>query len=135
THVDLDGSGTATFNYTVNVTHDPGTLIDWKVTGTINILNFNDFAVSNVSVSDDISDDTNDTCSITDGVNTGDPLTGQTVPAYADPNPGLLSLSYTCTWAPGAGPALNEEHNTARVDWPDTPGSDDTADLPAGYAD
>jgi hypothetical protein len=135
THVDLDGSGTATFNYTVNVTHDPGTLTNWKVTGTINILNFNDFAVSNVSVSDDISDDTNDTCSITDGTNTGDPLTGQTVPAFVDPNPGLLSLSYTCTWAPGAGPSANMEHNTARVDWPDTTGSVDTADLPAGHAD
>jgi hypothetical protein len=135
TKVDLDGSGTATFNYTVKVTHDPGTLTNWKVTGTINILNFNDFAVPNVTVSDDISDDANDTCSITDGVNTGDPLGGQTVPAFVDPNPGLLSLSYTCTWAPGAGPAANMEHNTARVDWPDTTGSADTADLPAGHAD
>jgi hypothetical protein len=135
THVDLDGSGTATFNYTVNVTHDPGTLTNWMVTGTINILNFNDFAVSGLTVTDDISDDTNDTCSITDGVNTGDPLTGQTVPAFVDPNPGLLSLSYTCTWAPGAGPLANMEHNTARVDWPDTTGSTTTADLPAGHAD
>jgi hypothetical protein len=130
--IDLDGSGSATFNYTVKVTHDPGTLTNWQVAGTITILNFNDFAVADVQVGDNIDDDTNDTCVVTDGVDSGNPLTGQTVPAFVDPDPGMLTLTYACTY--GAAPASDTEHNTVRVDWPDTTGSDDTADLKAGFA-
>jgi hypothetical protein len=138
THVDLDGSGTATFNYTVNVTHDPGTLTNWQASGTITIVNFNDFPVSGVDVTDAIHTgtpsnngnlDANATCGVTNG-------TDQTVAAFDGTDPGVLQLGYSCSWT-GTGPANNTEYNTATVTWPftsaDPPG--DTQDLPAGSAD
>lgn len=138
-------ASSATVTYTVTVSHDAGHDTNWMVTGTITILNFNDFAVSGVNIDDvinktaepagndpaniDYDQDTNATCSVTDG-------TGETVPAYDNGTamPGVFQTDYTCTWN-SSGPATNSEYNTVGIDWPLTTGSDDTADLPAGAAD
>jgi hypothetical protein len=138
-------ASSATVTYTVTVTHDAGQDTNWMVTGTITILNFNDFAVSSVNINDVINktaepagndpsniaydQDANASCSVTDG-------TGVTVPAYDSGTamPGSLQRDYSCTWNP-SGPASNSEYNTVGIDWPFTAGSDDTADLPAGAAD
>jgi hypothetical protein len=63
--------GSATFNYTVGVTHDAGTISDVKVTGTISVFNpnvdasNNTVAVSGVEVTDTLSDGT--VCTVTGG--------------------------------------------------------------------
>jgi hypothetical protein len=63
--------GTATFNYTVSVQHDGGTISAVKVTGTISVFNPNVDANSNTvavdidGVTDQLSDGTN--CTVTDG--------------------------------------------------------------------
>ena len=63
--------GSATFNYTVKVTHDGGTISAVKVTGTISVFNpntdslGNTVAVSGVDVSDQLSDGT--VCTVANG--------------------------------------------------------------------
>jgi hypothetical protein len=63
--------GTATFNYTVNVTHDVGTISEVTVSGTITVTNPNvdsnndTVAVDIDSVSDELSDGT--VCTVTNG--------------------------------------------------------------------
>jgi hypothetical protein len=138
-------ASSATVTYTVTVSHDAGHDTNWTVKGTITILNFNDFAVSGVNIDDvinktaepagndptniDYDQDTHASCSVDDGA-------GVTVPAYDTVNalPGVFQSDYTCTWT-SPGPSSGTEYNTVGIDWPDTPGSDDTAELPAGNAD
>src|SRR5262249_44885229 len=60
-----DGSS-ATFNYTVAVTHNAGVDSNWGVTGKITVTNPNGFAVSGVQVSDAIND-SNSSCSVSGG--------------------------------------------------------------------
>ena len=98
----IAAGGTATFNYTVGVTHDAGTDSGWQVTGTITVSNPNGFDVSSVNVTDTI--DNNGICNVTNGSNV-------TVPAN-----GSLPLSYTCTFTsnPGSGT------NTATATWDST---------------
>jgi hypothetical protein len=66
--------GNVTFNYTVTVTHDGGTIGNIKVTGTITVFNPNIGDVTGVDVTDELSDGT--TCTVTGGsdatVGTGD---------------------------------------------------------------
>ena len=50
--------GTATFNYTVTVTHDAGTINGVKVTGTISVSNPNAAPVQLAAISDQLSDGT-----------------------------------------------------------------------------
>ncbi|MDP9332247.1 MAG: hypothetical protein M3Q30_02880 [Actinomycetota bacterium] len=63
--------GTATFNYTVTVEHDAGTISEVKVTGTIDVFNPNVDTSNNTvpvdidGVTDQLSDGT--TCTVTDG--------------------------------------------------------------------
>jgi hypothetical protein len=68
-------NGTATFNYTVTVSHDGGTISDVKVTGTISVFNpnvddlDNIVPVGSVSIEDKLSDGT--VCVVNGGTDTG----------------------------------------------------------------
>jgi hypothetical protein len=92
--------GTATFNYTIRVTHDAGTDSAWAVTGKITVVNPNLDDVAGVDVTDAIS---GGDCAVTAG-------TGLTIPAGGD-----VSVDYVCTFSsnPGSGT------NTATATWPD----------------
>ena len=95
--------GTATFNYTVTVSHDDGTILtnSYKVTGKITVFNINDEDVK-VTVTDKVTDGTTETtCSVTDGVD-------------AIISNGSTEFPYECTLpGPPAGPLTN----TAYLTW------------------
>ena len=110
THVDVVPGGTATFNYTVSVSHDSGTDGSWMVSGQITVDNPNSFDVSGVNVSDTI--DNGGSCTVTDGSNV-------TVPAKDS-----AVLDYSCTYA--SAPDPSSFTNTAEATWPDI-GSPDTS--------
>lgn len=93
--------GSATFNYTVSVSHDAGTASNWKVTGQITVENPNTFDVAGVDVTDEV--DNNGECTVTDG-------TGITVPGN-----GSIVLDYTCTYA--SDPFPPSGINTAIATW------------------
>ncbi|HEX9036437.1 MAG TPA: hypothetical protein VF808_05550 [Ktedonobacterales bacterium] len=98
--------GSATFNYTVSVTHDSGTDSAWTVTGNIEVANPNSFDVASVNVTDSVND--GGICRITD-INSG---TNETVPAD-----GTLILPYTCDYS--SHPAYDQTAtNTATATWP-----------------
>src|SRR5256886_1534066 len=113
-------SGSATFNYTVTVTHDTGTVSDVEVTGTIQVFNPNTngtggtLAVSISGVTDQLSDGTS--CSVS-----GVP---ESLTAFE------TDLAYTCDLS-GLPQALN---NTATVSWSDQALSDGGT-LTGGSAD
>ncbi len=96
-----NSSGSATFNYTVSVTHDSGTNSDWQVNGTITVNNPNGFDVTGVNVTDTISN--GGTCTVTGGTNV-------TVPANKS-----VQLSYTCTYS--SAPSPSSGTNTATATW------------------
>jgi hypothetical protein len=77
--------GSATFNYTVNVSHGSGT---WTVYGDITISNTTSLTVPNVKVVDTI--DNNGTCTVKQS---GSAVTSVTVA------PGSTPLTYNCTFA------------------------------------
>lgn len=99
--------GSATFNYTVTVTHDGGTISGVKVTGTITVTNpnvdgsDNTVPVSGVEVTDGLSDGT--TCTVPNGANV-------TLTAFKTP------LTYSCDL-----PALpsGTVNNTVTATWPE----------------
>jgi len=95
--------GSATFNYTVTVSHDDGTDQDWQVNGKITVNNSNADPVTGVDVTDAVNDP-NATCTITDGA-------GLTVPGG-----GSVAVAYTCTYS--SAPANPTETNTATITWP-----------------
>jgi hypothetical protein len=112
--------GTATFNYTVTVSHDPAADSGWQVTGVITVLNPNSFPVSGVNVTDSIND-ANASCAVTGGSNV-------TIGAFS-----ASSFSYTCTYS--AAPASNSETNTATATWPDfgSPNTSASFDVPFSF--
>ena len=101
-------SGTsATFNYTIGVTKDTGTDSDWEITGTIQVFNPNDGAVTGVNVSDKVEVNNLDpNCSL-DG-NAG---TNATIPANSD-----VDFPYTCIYQNKPDPSSGT--NTATATWP-----------------
>ena len=101
TTVKIADGGAATFDYTVNVTHDTGTDSLWGVTGQITVTNSNSVAVSGVAVTDAIND-ANATCDITGGSTT-------------IASGGSATFDYTCTYT--AAPAAQTQTNTATVTW------------------
>lgn len=101
--IDEASGGSATFNYTVTVSHDDGTDKNWQVNGTITVENSNADPVTGVDVTDAI-DDPNATCTVAGGA-------GLTVPGS-----GSLAIPYTCTYS--AAPANPTETNTATITWP-----------------
>jgi hypothetical protein len=98
----IDTSGGATFNYTVNVTHDSGTDSGWQATGTIKVSNPNPIAISGVNVADAV--DNGGDCSVSGGSNIA-------VPANSE-----VDVPYACLYSalPAAGT------NTATATWDDS---------------
>ena len=85
-------AATATFTYTVRATKSAAIDGDYKVVGTISVVNPNTYAISGAKVVDEVSN--GGTCVVANG-------TGRTIPAR-----GTLNVDYTCTWA-GAPTAAN----------------------------
>jgi hypothetical protein len=103
----IDSSGSATFNYTVSVTHDNGTDSDWQVNGTITVSNPNDFEDIVANISDTIDNGGN--CTVTGGTNVSVPA-GKSV-----------LLSYSCTYSSAPNPGSGT--NTATASWDKTAAS------------
>jgi hypothetical protein len=101
THADVTPGSTATFNYTVGVSHGSAVDSNFAVTGTIEVDNPNSFAVSGVNVTD--TTNVGGTCTVTGGTNITVAAGGSTV------------LNYSCTFASNAGAGIN----TATANWPD----------------
>jgi hypothetical protein len=99
----IDSSGSATFNYTVSVTHDSGTDSGWQVTGKITVTNPNGSDVTGVNVTD--ADTNGGACTVSGG-------SGVTVPAGKS-----VDLDYTCTYS--SAPSPSSGTNTATATWPD----------------
>ena len=95
------GGGSATFNYTVTVTHDGGTISNVKVAGTITVTNPNPESVKIDSVTDSLSDLTD--CTVTGGG-------AQTLPN------GDTKFAYSCELSALPTGSLD---NTATVSWSD----------------
>ena len=91
TRIHRVAGGTATFNYTVAVTHDQGTDSDWTVTGIIRVSNPGSAVIAGIDVSDSV--DNGGLCTVAGG-------TGVTIPGGSH-----LDLPYTCTYTsrPAAG--------------------------------
>ena len=102
-------SGSATFTYTVSVTHDTGTVSNVKVQGKIMLTNNDAFDITNATVTDVLSDTTS--CSVANG-------TGVTIPAGKE-----VDLNYTCNLSAVPQGAMT---NTAELEWLDVDGADHT---------
>lgn len=111
TQVNMADGGTATFNYTVDVTHDNGVDSGWKVTGKITVTNPNDW--------EDIIAD------ITDEINNGGDCTVENGIGVSIPKGGSVTRNYTCVYDPPPTEVSGE--NTATATWDKaayaTPGS------------
>jgi hypothetical protein len=93
--------GSATFNYTVVVSHDSGTVSNVSVSGNITVFNPNIDDITGADVTDAINDP-NSNCTVTGG-------SGATLA------PGDNVFAYSCSYS--AAPASNSETNTATVTW------------------
>lgn len=124
----IDNSGPATFNYTVNVTHDAGADSGWKVTGDVTVYNPNDWEAIPLTGAFDFLSDNNATCSF----DNGNPA-GTIVPMATNGNPGSVDLPYTCTFS--QAPSSASGTNFVTVNWDPaaafTP--DGAANASAGY--
>ena len=101
TKVTIAAGGSATFHYTVSVTHDGGTNSGWSASGKITVNNPNDFEDIVATVTDAV--DNGGTCSVTDGV------------AVTIPKSDSVTFDYTCSWA--SAPSSDNGTNTATVTW------------------
>ena len=97
TKANIPNGSSATFNYTVGVTHDSGTDSGWAVSGVIKVTNPNSFDVI-VDITDSAP---SGSCAVTNGEDVSVPAS-----SYVERN-------YTCTFAsnPGSGT------NTATATW------------------
>lgn len=102
TYVEQMG-GSVTFNYTVTVSHDAGTISDVMVSGTITAVNGNAGDLTLNSVTDQLSDST--TCSV-------DTSGGLVVPGN-----GTLDFPYSCDL--GSTVPVAPITNTATIGWAD----------------
>jgi hypothetical protein len=96
----IPAGGSATFNYTVDVTHDGGTDSGWTVSGKITVSNPNGFQVSGVSVTDAI--EASASCTVTGGSS-----------AIAANSSAIYD--YTCVYS--QAPAASSQTNTATAIW------------------
>jgi hypothetical protein len=104
TEIDPTPGGTATFNYTVTLSHDGGTTNYTDVTGTITVGNPNDAAVTLATITDQLSDGT--TCTVdTSGDST------LSIPAN-----GSVGFPYSCGLS-GFPSDYPNTTNTATVTW------------------
>lgn len=109
-----NNSGSATFNYTVTVNHDPAVDSGWQVNGTITVTNPNDWEDITADVTDAI--DNGGSCSVTGG-------TDATIPAGKS-----VDFPYSCTYSSAPSPAAFT--NTGTASWDGTAAStpDSSAD-------
>ena len=124
--------GTATFNYTVTLTHDSGTVSGVDVTGMITVTNPgapNTNPITLFSITDLLSDGTS--CDVTSPSTPGGPLTvaDLTIAAGATTN-----YPYTCTLSALPVP-IDALSNTATITWDAQNGPPDQGGLPAGSLD
>jgi hypothetical protein len=99
-HSEIDTSGSATFNYTVSVTHDHGTDSDWQVNGTITVKNPNTSDFTGVTVTD--SSDNGGACTVANGTN-ATIKAGQSVDfgykcTYSSAPQSVVTDTATATW-------------------------------------
>ncbi|PYV17540.1 MAG: hypothetical protein DMG21_08170 [Acidobacteria bacterium] len=113
TEIDTNSGGSATFNYTVSVTHDAGG--GWMVAGAISVYNPNTTDVTGVTVTDAIGDGS--TCTVANG-------SGITVPATSQ-----VDLAYTCTYPSSQTTVPDLATNTATASWTDSSSNTQTATL------
>jgi len=109
TEIDTAPGGATTFKYTVDVSHDTGTA---TMTGTIRVSNATDADITNVTVSDAVSDAVTDggVCSVEAG-------------AFHDgtgtvPQGDHVDVHYSCTFT--QVPATGSNTNTATATWNST---------------
>ena len=96
-------NGTATFNYSITATKGTGVDSGWTVSGLISVFNPNSADVTGVDVTDDIQDETADSCTVTDGLDA-------TIPALASQD-----FAYSCTYS--SAPAGFDQTNRATAEW------------------
>jgi hypothetical protein len=101
----INTSGSATFNYTVTVTHDSGTDSGWQVTGSIKVSNSTPVDISGITVVDAVDD--GGSCTVDTSGFSG------TIPADNH-----VDLPYTCTYSSAPDPSAGT--NTATAAWDDT---------------
>jgi hypothetical protein len=97
----IPSGGSATFNYTVNVTHDNGTDSGWTVTGQITVTNPNDWEAVTANVTDAINN--GGSCTVANGTNVSVPKSGS------------VTLNYACTYA--SAPSPSNGTNIATATW------------------
>ena len=120
--IDIAPDGTATFDYTVSVTHELGPDSGWWVYGVIHVRNPNAFEVAGVQVSDAVDD--GGSCTVEgDAVHTVTITTNNSV-----------DLNYTCTYPSAPDPSSGT--NTATATWPPigSPGTSDSGDATFDFA-
>ncbi len=122
TYVQASG-GSATFNYTVDVTKDAGTDSAFALSGTIQVFNLNEVAATGVTASDAIPDFDGETCTVTGGMIPREIAAGEST-----------TFDYTCTLP--AATAATAGTNEATVNWltPDTPNQTATDVAPFDFA-
>jgi hypothetical protein len=118
----IDLGGSATFNYTVNVSHDAGTDSGWSLTGTITVNNPNDWEAIVVDITDAV--DNGGVCTVTNGDDVSVPASGS------------VNRTYSCTYASAPSPASGT--NTATATWDaalyHTPTGTDTGTAAANFS-
>jgi hypothetical protein len=102
TELDIAAGGSATFTYTVSVTHDAGADSGWNVSGNITVANSNSAAATIDSITDAINDG-NAVCAVTG-----------TFPATIAASDSSI-FAYSCSYS--AAPAASGQTNTATVAW------------------
>ena len=95
TYVEQVG-GTATFNYTVTVSHDAGTASGWTVTGKITISNPNDW--QDITLTD-----------LSDSIDNGGSCVVDAGP-YVVPKSGSIDVGYTCAYSSAPSRRRIQEH-------------------------
>ena len=117
--IDIAPDGTATFDYTVSVTHEIGPDSGWWVYGVIHVRNPNAFEVAGVQVSDAVDD--GGSCTVE----------GDAVHTVTITTNNFVDLNYTCTYLSAPDPSSGT--NTATVTWPPigSPGTSDSGDAPS----
>src|SRR5262249_25479553 len=106
--VKIDPWASATFNYTVKVTHDSGVDSGWQVKGTIKVKNPNTWEdIKGVKVTDSI--DNGGSCTVDKSAGGDDPASA-TIPMS-----GEVDFPYTCTYSSAPSPA--DGTNTGKAEW------------------
>jgi hypothetical protein len=117
---DIPAGSSATFNYTVSVTHDSGTDSGWQVTGTIAVANPNTADFTGVNVAD--SSDNGGTCVVANGTDATIPG-GQSVDfgykcTYTSAPTSVVTDTATATWDKAANNTPdNSATGTATADF------------------